>query len=156
MSSQRHKQLNKTQQMKKRNIKKLVLGTLGITLLLVVVLAVHIYMVTRPKPATASTVAMARIDFKQTINDADASKVAQWLYQQKGVDHVLINAQTKIGVFTFYPVKANATTIINNLQSNLHYSVQRYIPTAEEMKGGCPVASNSLAYKFSSFIQKVF
>jgi len=142
--------------MKKKTVKRIILTTVSVFVLLVGVLAVHIYLVTRPKPATEHTIAMARINFKQNISDADAAKVSTWLYQQKGVDHVLINPTSKIGIFTYYPVKANASSIVNNLQSNLNYQVQRYVPTEAEMKGGCPVASNSFAYKFSSFIQKVF
>jgi len=60
-------------------------------LFLVLVLAVHIYWVTRPKAPDANTKIMARIDIKQPITQADADKITTWLYQQKGIDHVLVN-----------------------------------------------------------------
>lgn len=125
--------------MKKRTVLKVVGIGLSVLLFLSIILAVHIYMVTRPEAATNKTVAMARLDFKQNIQQADADKITAWLYQQQGIDHVLCNSQSSIAVFTFHPVKANADNIVESLRSTLHYKVDRFMPSKEDMKKGCPV-----------------
>jgi len=136
---------------------KNVLRVSGIVLgLLIVVLCIHIYWVTRPKAADASTISMARIDFKQPVTQADAGRITTWLYAQKGVDHVLCNPDSKIAVFTFYPVKVNASVITNHLTSQLHLQAERYIPTEEELKKGCPVVAESYTNKIAGFLKTIF
>src|SRR6188472_3538913 len=129
--------------MKKKTFKKVVLGTIASVLFLFIVLCIHIYVVMKPKAPDAHTIAMARIDFKQNITTADAAAISGWLYQQKGIAHVLCNPATKIAVFTFYPVKANADEIVTQLRSNLHYTATRFVPSTKELASGCPVASTS-------------
>ena len=51
-------------------VKRLFLYSLSIVLLLIVVLGIHIYIVTRPKAPDAYTRAMARVDIKQPIDAA--------------------------------------------------------------------------------------
>ena len=110
----------------------------------------------KPKPATDNTIAMARIDFKQNINQADADKITSWLYSQQGVQHVLCNQQTKIAVFSFYPAKVNADKITGNLSSALHYNAVRYMPSEKDMMKGCPVAASSFSYKVYDVMNKIF
>ena len=88
----------------KKKLKKIALYSLGTFLFLCAVLAVHIYFVYRPAP-DAYTKVMARIDIKQQITQADANGIAAWMYHQKGIDHVLVNPQSNIVVFTFFPLK---------------------------------------------------
>jgi hypothetical protein len=143
--------------MKKMIIKKILLASLGVFALLTVVLAVHIYVVTRPKAPATSTRIMARIDIKQAISQAEATRITAWLYQQKGVDHVLCNPGTAIAVFTFSPLKANANDITGNFKNELKYpKATRYIPTEKELQGGCPVASSSFAFKAFQFFKNKF
>ena len=94
--------------MKKELLKKVLTGAGILFGLLVVVLCVHIYIVTRPKPMSAEMRIMARVDFKQDLNTDDAAKITTFLYQQKGIDHVLCNPAGKLVVFTFYPAKTSA------------------------------------------------
>lgn len=140
--------------MKKIRIKQILLATGGITLLLAVALVVHIVLVTRPN-ADDSTVAMARIDFRQDISQQDADRITAWLAQQQGVDHVLCNAATETAVFTFYPVKASADQITADLRSQLHYNGIRYMPDQKAMMSGCPVSNHSLSYKIYSTIKHI-
>lgn len=139
-----------------KKIRKITLISLSVTALLFIVLCVHIYVVMKPKPATASTLAMARIDFKQDINQADANKISSWLYHQYGVQRVLCNEQTNIAVFTFYPAKVSADKITSNLSSQLNYKAVRFIPSKKDMMSGCPVASNSFAFKVYDVMNKIF
>ncbi len=142
--------------MNKKLLKKIAIGTItGITLL-TVVLCVHIYMVTRPKAPDANTVALARIDIKEDIGDADASKIGEWLSAKKGVDHYLCNTQSDIVVFSFHPAIVSANDIAVEFSHKLHYNSTRYIPGADELKGGCPVAATSISYRAYSFIKQIF
>lgn len=140
--------------MKNNQIKRILLATGGITLLLAVALVVHIVMVSRPK-ADASTVAMARIDFKQDISQQDADRISAWLSQQQGVDHVLCNAQTETAVFTFYPVRVSADQLAADLRAQLHYNGVRYVPDQKAIMSGCPVGNHSLSYKVYSTIKHI-
>ena len=110
----------------------------------------------KPRPANDKTIAMARIDFKQDIKQPDADKITSWLYNQKGVEHVLCNQASKIVVFSFYPAKVSADKITSNLSSTLHYKAVRYIPDKKEMMKGCPVASSSFSYKVYDAMKKIF
>jgi hypothetical protein len=142
--------------MKKISLKKILLGTLSIFLLLVLVLSVHIYMVTRPKAPDEHTRIMARIDIKQDIGQDDATKITTWLYQQKGIDHVLVNPQADIVIFTFFPVKTSADRIVRDFKSNFSYKAERYVPSVADLQSGCPVASTSKTYKIYNFFKNIF
>ena len=141
--------------MQKRKLKRIALTLLSVFLLLVMVLCIHIYVVTRPKAPDAHTRIMARIDIKQPITQDDAAKIAAWLYNQKGVDHVLVNPQSDIAVFTFAPVKNSADQIVRDFKASLPYKAERFLPTADQMKGGCPAMATT-GYKVISFFTNIF
>ncbi|HEX9512783.1 MAG TPA: hypothetical protein VF939_19965 [Puia sp.] len=141
--------------MQKRKLKRIALTVLSVFLFLVTVLGIHIYRVTRPKAPDAHTRIMVRIDIKQPITEEDAGKITAWLYNQKGVDHVLVNPQTDIAVFTFAPIKNSAGQIARDFKSSLPYKAERYMPTEAEMTGGCPAMASS-TYKVYNFFKHIF
>jgi hypothetical protein len=142
--------------MKKRTLKRIALTVLSVFVLLAGVLVVHIYVVTRPR-VDANTRVMARIDIQQPITPVDADKITAWLYQQKGVDHVMVNQQSATAIFTYAPIKNDGSRITQDFKASLPYSkAERYVPTEEEMKNGCPVASNSFTYKLVSYVKHIF
>ncbi|HVU58349.1 MAG TPA: hypothetical protein VHD83_24980 [Puia sp.] len=119
--------------------KKIVLWTVSIFCVLASALAIHIYIVTRPKPVDAHTRAMARIDIRQSITQADADRITTWLYRQKGVDRVLVNPVSSIVVFTFFPIKTNASQVVSDFRTDLPYKAQRFLPTEAAVRSGCPL-----------------
>ncbi len=135
---------------------RIALAALSVFGLLILILAVHIYIVTRPKPIDAYTRAMARIDIRQAITQADADRITAWLYEQKGVDRVLVNPKTDIAVFTFFPVQTTADRIVSDFKASLPYKAERCIPSAAALKNGCPVASSSVTYKIYSWLKNIF
>ena len=141
--------------MKKKTVKRIVLGTIACLFVLFAVLCVHIYMVMKPKAPDATTIAMARIDIKQHITQQDADTIASWLYRQNGVAHVLCNPQSRIAVFSFYPAKANADDIANRLAYSLPYNAKRYMPGAKELAAGCPAAGSSFTYTIYNIMSKI-
>ena len=138
----------------KKTIKKILLYGSATFLFLVLVLAVHIYLVYRPAP-DANTRVMARIDIKQQITQNDANSIAAWLYHQKGIDHVLVNPQTNIVIFTFFPVKTSGNQIVNNFKSAFSFKAERFMPTAENLKNSCPMSSSSYTYKIYKLITQI-
>jgi hypothetical protein len=142
--------------MKNKLAKKILLGTTSVVLFLAIVLSIHIYIVTRPK-VDASTKVMARIDLKQDISQADANKIAAWMYQQKGIDHVLVNPQNDIVIFTFYPLKTTTSQVVSDFKSTFNYTkAARFMPSEDQLKGSCPVASTSITYKVYNFFKQTF
>jgi copper chaperone CopZ len=139
--------------MKKEKSKKLFNRIMWVFGILTIVLAIHIYWVTRPKAPDPHTIVMARIDIKNSLNQDDASKIKTWLYQQKGVDHVVVNPKTQIALFTFYPAKASGDQIVQKFQTAFNYDAERYIPTKEEMANSCPALPASVTEKISAFIK---
>jgi uncharacterized membrane protein YvbJ len=141
--------------MKRNTFRKLAIITASVSILLVAVLFVHIYLVTRPgKDQTAQRV-MARIDFKQDINEQDADKITKWLYEQNGVDHVLCNASSNIAVFTFSPGANNADRIVAALKDATNYQGERYMPDATAMTAGCPVMADTWSGKLYGLFKKI-
>ncbi|TWV94351.1 hypothetical protein [Chitinophaga pinensis] len=78
------------------------------------------------------------------------------MYQQNGVDRVMVNPATDIVVFTFFPVKTSAGSIVSNFQTAFHYPAQRYLPSEEEMKSGCPAMAQSFTTKLSGVFKHIF
>jgi len=142
--------------MKTKTAKKIFIVSASVLLLLAAVLSVHIYLVTRPKAPDANTRIMARVDIKQDISQEEADRIRYWFAHEKGIDNVMCNTINHNIVFTYFPVKNNASQIVQNFRSNFNISVQQYIPTEQEMMAGCPVASNSKTYKFFSYIKHLF
>lgn len=124
--------------MKKSIFRKTVKWTAVVVFFLIAVVAIHVYVVTRPR-VDARTRVMARIDIHESISQAQADVITAWLYRQKGVDHVLCNAATDIVIFTFSPMNANADEIAGRFGTSLHYPhAARFVPTQKQMSGSCP------------------
>jgi len=124
--------------------------------ILTIVLAIHIYWVTRPKATDPHKIVMARIDIKNSLSQQDADSIKTWLYHQKGVDHVVVNPQSKIALFTFYPAKVSGDQIVSKFQTSFHYDAKRYVPTQEEIANSCPALPESVTEKISSFVKHNF
>lgn len=142
--------------MKTKTVKKILIGSASLFLILVAVLSVHIYLVTRPKAPDASTRVMARVDIKQDISQEEADRIRYWFAHQKGIDNVMCNTANHNIVFTYFPIKNNASQIVQDFKANFNIKAQQYIPTEQEMMAGCPVASNSKTYKFFTYIKNLF
>lgn len=123
---------------------------------LTIVLAIHIYWVTRPKAPDPYKIVMARIDIKNSLTRQDADSIKNWLNQQKGVDHVVVNPKSQIAIFTFYPAKTSGDQIVNKFHTAFNYDAKRYIPTKEEIANSCPALPENITQKISSFVKQNF
>ena len=136
----------------KKNLKKILLWSVSTFLLLFVILCVHIYLVYKPKASDKNTRVMARIDIKQTINQNEANKIASWMLHQNGVDHVLVNPQSSIVIFTFFPIKTNGNTITQNFKSTFNLNAVRFMPSEQDLKKSCPMSASSFSLKIYQII----
>jgi len=143
--------------MKKKLVKRIAIGTGSLLGLLLVVLCVHIYIVTRPRPVDPRAIVMARIDMHQDIGQQDADRITRWLDTQPGVSHTLVNPQTEIVVFTFFPARASANEIVKNFKADLHYeNAVRFMPTAAQLSGGCPAGYGRASHSLLSMVTHLF
>lgn len=122
---------------------------------LVVLVGIHIYLVAKPK-ADSRTVALARIDIKQPINESEAGSIEKWLSNQEGVGHVELNRQTDIIIFSFSPVKVSADNLALQLKTKFNLKAERFMPSAEQMKNGCPALSHTFSAKAYSIFSNIF
>jgi hypothetical protein len=140
--------------MKMKTIKRLLLWS-GCTLLLITLgVAFHIWWVYRPR-VDANTKVMARIDIGKPIGPDDVKRINSWLYEQNGVDHVLVNPTTRVVVFTFYPLKTSADAIAKRFEMDLPYDSRRFMPTEKDLSSGCPVAPSSFYFKIYKFMDHI-
>jgi len=124
--------------MQKRTWKRSALWGGSVFLLGVIVLAIHVWWVTKPHVDASSRV-LARIDLNQPIRADDATRITAWLYRQKGVEHVLVNPQSAIAIFSFAPLRNDGSRIATDLVRELPYKhAQRILPTKNELAGSCP------------------
>jgi hypothetical protein len=137
-----------------KKLKKFIAISIAIAGLLILVMVADIFIFSKPH-IDKNTVVMARIDFKEDIQQRDAEKITTWLYAQPGVDHVLCNPDGDCVVFTYHPIQINADELDIRLGNELAYAGQRYVPTEADMAKGCPVSPNSITYKVYSFFKNI-
>lgn len=128
--------------MKKSLLKKVLLGLAGTTMILTAILCVHIYQVTHKKITDPNAIALARIDFSQKFSKEDATKFYAWFNEQNGVNRVAFNTENQNAVLAYYPVKADATKLVESFCKQFNINAKRYMPSKQEMMQGCPVAAN--------------
>lgn len=140
--------------MKKKVIRRVARVSGLFCLLLLAVLGIHIYIAINGLRPNQNTLAMARIDLKQPISALQGNQMSQWLYSQPGINHVLCNPAMDNIVFTYYPLRANATELTRNLKTTFGLkNAVRYVPTEKEMQSGCPAAS-SYSFSIAAFLRR--
>ena len=141
--------------MKKNKLKKIILYSISSLLLLVVVLAAHIYWVYRPKAPTVNSRIMVRIDIKQSINLNDVNHIKVFMAHESGVDHYLVNPETRIVIFTYSPLKISGNQVVDDFKNTFGFKAQRFIPSATDLKSSCPVSGSSYTYKVYKIISQI-
>ncbi len=132
--------------------------SLGVILMILsTVLAVHIYQVTNKPKGGVDGWQLARIDFKEPIDSNQIAEIRNVLHSQKGIKHSLFNPQEDILVYAFDPEEQQSAEVYNILQKETGYKAERYVVSAEDLAGSCPVIDkNSITYRISSGFQKLF
>jgi hypothetical protein len=124
---------------------------------LVLVLAVHIYVVTRPKVISPYSRTMVRIDLHQPIVQADADTIYAWLVKQKGIDKAFVSIKSDKVFFLFFTTQNTGNAIVNAFKQDLPYkSAQRFLPTGTDYLSGCPVVPAALTARIGNWFREHF
>ena len=142
--------------MNRKKLKRLLKWAGLVFLGLILLLGVHIYLALRTKAPDSSTRIMARIDIREPITENDVPIITRWMYQQVGVDHVLVNPLSRIVVFTFSPMHTNADRIATAFQSALPYTSSRFKPSTEILRQGCPAMASSISDRIRRLFKQIF
>lgn len=117
----------------------------------------HIYQVTNKPKGGVDGWQLARIDFKEQINSVQVAEIRNVLHAQKGIKHSLFNAKEDVLIYAFDPTEQQSEAVFNVLQKETPYKTERYVVSAGDLAGSCPVINkNSITYRISSGFQKLF
>lgn len=137
--------------------KKLIIGVIGIFAFMVVVLAVHIYQVTRPKEGTIPTIALSRIDFPRGIDSLKAASIKTDFSKLDGINDLRLNIESGHIVFLYNTKIWQPADLVEEINLQYSISAELFKPSAEMLAQSCPaIDKKSITYKLGSFFQKSF
>ena len=143
--------------MKKNSIKRTLIWGGAIFAFLVLVLAVHIYVVTRPKVISPYSRTMARIDLHRPITQDDAANITAWLRQQKGVENAYVSPKSDKAIFLFFTAQTTGNKVVEDFKDQMHYdSAVRFLPKAGDYEKSCPVVAVAYTEKIAKFFRHIF
>lgn len=137
--------------------KKLIIGIMGIFAFMVLVLAIHIYQVSRPKEGKIPNIALSRIDFPKGVDSLEMVNIKTHFSKLEGIKDLRINTSSGHLVCLYDNKIWKASDLVNKINFTYSLSAVLYRPSAEMLSQSCPaIDKNSLTYKFGSFFQKSF
>ncbi|MCC5939375.1 MAG: heavy-metal-associated domain-containing protein [Lunatimonas sp.] len=138
-------------------IKRIVIGALVLAGVLVVVLAMHIYMVTASEGQKGPVFAMGKFIFEQEL-DAEAQAAFSSVFKkQEGIKDVRINRDAGFFICLYDQKKWSTEAIIQSVQEHFQVSAYRYHPSTEELASSCPAFSkDSFIYRLGGFFENLF
>ena len=145
--------------MNKKLIKRFLTAVFLLVFLLVTVLAVHIYMVSRPETnSTGIRKQLSRIDFATVPMDSlTATQVVKAIEEIPEVLSYYLNEETGAMAYSVEAGENRAQLAFEAFMSKGDFDAKRYIPSPESIANGCPVIEKkSLTYKLGKFFQDLF
>jgi hypothetical protein len=145
--------------MKKKRLLKIAIWMTSSCVVLIGVLLIHIYMVTRPIDYGANaTIQMSRIDFKQPVAATEVIKIQAFVKQLPGVKNAVFNTDSGILIYTYQNEQQNSLNVYTKLMNYRNYKAERFVVTASQASNGCPVMNdkNSFNGKLTAYISHLF
>jgi len=128
----------------------------GVSLVLAIVLAAHIYVVTKPADVHHNNWQLARIDIQQPVETASLDEAIAKVKSEPGVKHAFLNRQDGIIVYGYEPGTLEPETVLSQVNS-LSVMARAFEVSAETAAQGCPVIDkSSMTYRFSTFLRNLF
>jgi len=128
----------------------------GVSLVLAIVLAAHIYVVTKPADVHHNNWQLARIDIQQPVETASLDEAIAKVKSEPGVKHAFLNRQDGIIVYGYEPGTLEPETVLSRVNS-LSVKARAFEESAETAAQGCPVIDkSSMTYRFSTFLRNLF
>jgi hypothetical protein len=139
-----------------KTVKKVLIAVAGIGVLFFAILIFHI-ITAKPAVYDSPNLQVSRIDFKSTIDSAQAKQICADLRSIKGLTSDSIIVKRNVVVYFHNNKITNSEKVFNELMSKRPYEAERFIlPTNMANKEVCPVDQNSFAYKASKTINQFF
>jgi len=139
-----------------KTIKKVLIVSAGIGLLLFVILLFHI-VTAKPAVYENANLQVSRIDFKSNIDSLQAKQICADLRTIKGLTSDSIIVKRNVVVYFHNNKITNSEKVFNELMSKRPYEAKRYIlPASIVSKEVCPIDQNSFSYKLSKSINQFF
>lgn len=135
--------------MKKRIIIKSLLWTLGISATLFIVLIVHIYMVTKPVKYDNADLQLARIDFRQDLDSAQALDVQHTVMAMPGIVNVFMNRHDRTLVYGYRQGKQTSEQVYQAVMRSGNYDAERFVLNEQQQSSGCPVMQGKASFLYS-------
>jgi len=139
-----------------KTVKKVLIAVAGIGVLFFAILIFHI-ITAKPAVYDSPNLQISRIDFKSTIDSAQAKQICADLRSIKGLTSDSIIVKRNVVVYFHNNKITNSEKVFNELMSKRPYEAERFIlPANMANKEVCPVDQNSFAYKASKTINQFF
>ena len=139
-----------------KTVKKVLIAVAGIGVLFFAILIFHI-ITAKPAVYESPNLQISRIDFKSTIDSAQAKQICADLRSIKGLTSDSIIVKRNVVVYFHNNKITNSEKVFNELMSKRPYQAERFIlPANMANKEVCPVDQNSFAYKASKTINQFF
>lgn len=139
-----------------KTVKKVLIAVAGIGVLFFAILIFHI-ITAKPAVYENPNLQVSRIDFKSTIDSAQAKQICADLRSIKGLTSDSIIVKRNVVVYFHNNKITNSEKVFNELMSKRPYEAERFIlPANMANKEVCPVDQNSFAYKASKTINQFF
>lgn len=141
--------------MTKKFWKRLLIGVGSTFLLLVAVLFVHIWMVTRPKPGDDQRVRqLARIDFQQELTPKVRAELVKDFKAMEGTRTFRFNPDEKAMVYEIDPEIQSTEAVYQNLVVSNDFKAKKYAVPVAMKSGGCPaIDKNSFTYRLGKMFE---
>ena len=139
-----------------KTVKKVLIAVAGIGVLFFAILIFHI-ITAKPAVYENPNLQVSRIDFKSTIDSAQAKQICADLRSIKGLTSDSIIVKRNVVVYFHNNKITNSEKVFNELMSKRPYEAERFIlPANMANKEVCPIDQNSFAYKASKTINQFF
>jgi hypothetical protein len=143
--------------MKTRKILKR--GLLVLSVITVLFFGILIFHIVTAKPAVYDTpnLQISRIDFKNTIDSAQAKKICSDLRSIKGLTSDSIVVKRNVVVYFHNNSITDSKKVYDELMTKGHYDAHRFIlPANMANKEVCPIDQNSFSYKMARSLNQIF
>lgn len=142
--------------MKKPIIIRVLLSILGSIVIMMGVLAFHVYEVTKRKNDFRDYRQLSRIDFTSPLDTSEALTIRNQIASVKGVEAVYVNPSQKNAVFTYDNRIVSAAEVLALVRKQPAYGAKLYLVSNSEVGKGCPVVNpNSFSYKTTRFLSSI-
>lgn len=135
--------------------KRFILGILFLFCSMLLVLAVHVYTVTKPNRGQIPSLTLTRVDFPRGLEPLVSEKVQERVMTWEGIRDVRINSVQGHVVFLHDLSVVDSDELVSKLNFHFNQGAVVYRPDAAMVSQSCPaIDKQSLTYRFVSFIEK--